>query len=408
MLDVAIIGGGVCGLALAHSLHARRTDWRLFEARDRLGGRVLTRHAANGTPLDLGPTWFWPAHQPSIARLVSDLGLGTFAQTDDGRLLHLDDPQAPAQTKRVGLNEHGQLVLGPDDADNPTSLAPAANTVDGASNLGSVHGGALCVQGGMGAVVQALAAPLPPSRIQLGAVLHAVVDHGDHVALHGLQDGVPFCVQARRVVLALPPRLAYARLRFEPALPDELAATLRDTPTWMATAAKTGLAFDRPFWHDAGHTGNAWVTHPQAVLAEVFDASPPGQGGALAGFHALGASVRPQFSAAGMDLLLHSQVAQLFGPQAQDGELHTQDWACEPHTCSPLDLTDDGAPTVHPSYGAPLLAEPHWQGRLLFGGSETARQGGGYVEGALSAAARLRRELLAPHAAAPTPARARA
>jgi monoamine oxidase len=45
-----------------------------------------------------------------------------------------------------------------------------------------------------------------------------------------------------------------------------------------------------------------------------------------------------------------------------------------------------------------LLAQPHWQGRLHFGGSETARQGGGYLEGALSAAARLRRELLAtPH-----------
>jgi monoamine oxidase len=31
MLDVAIVGGGVCGLALAHSLQARRLDWALFE-----------------------------------------------------------------------------------------------------------------------------------------------------------------------------------------------------------------------------------------------------------------------------------------------------------------------------------------------------------------------------------------
>ena len=57
MLDVAIVGGGVCGLALAHSLQARHVDWRLFEARPRLGGRVLTATSASGTPQDLGPTW---------------------------------------------------------------------------------------------------------------------------------------------------------------------------------------------------------------------------------------------------------------------------------------------------------------------------------------------------------------
>jgi monoamine oxidase len=53
MLDVAIIGGGLCGLALAHSLQARYLDWTLFDARDRLGGRVLTRQAGNGAALDL-------------------------------------------------------------------------------------------------------------------------------------------------------------------------------------------------------------------------------------------------------------------------------------------------------------------------------------------------------------------
>ncbi|HOX69981.1 MAG TPA: NAD(P)/FAD-dependent oxidoreductase, partial [Burkholderiaceae bacterium] len=68
MLDVAIIGGGLCGLALAHSLQARGSDWRLYEARERLGGRVLTAKASDGTPVDLGPTWFWPDSQPAITR----------------------------------------------------------------------------------------------------------------------------------------------------------------------------------------------------------------------------------------------------------------------------------------------------------------------------------------------------
>ena len=61
MHEVAIVGGGLCGLALAHSLQARGADWRLFEARDRLGGRILSQPDGRGGRIDLGPTWFWPA-----------------------------------------------------------------------------------------------------------------------------------------------------------------------------------------------------------------------------------------------------------------------------------------------------------------------------------------------------------
>lgn len=383
MLDVAIVGGGVCGLALAHSLQARHVDWRLFEARARLGGRVLTATAANGTPLDLGPSWYWPGHQPSITRLVADLGLSAFAQTDDGRVLHLNDPNQPPQTVAVGVTPQGELAADP----------ALALTHEG---QGSVHGGAMRVAGGMGALVQALAQPLPPERLLCGVTIEALVDHGDFVELRWQQDGQSRSVNAGRVVLALPPRVAAASISFEPALGHELANTLRATPTWMATAAKAAMAYETNFWRIAGHTGNAWVTHPQAVLAEVFDASTPGQGAALAGFAAMGAQARQQFKAS-MDLLTRNQLGQLFGGQAEDGELHTHDWALEPTTCSPLDLAEDGLNVGHPVYGSALLLQPQWQGRLHFGGSETARQGGGYLEGALSAAARLRRELAAPH-----------
>ncbi|MEL6769196.1 MAG: FAD-dependent oxidoreductase, partial [Pseudomonadota bacterium] len=64
MYDVAIIGGGVAGLAAADALERAGWDWVLIEARPRLGGRVLSRPAP-GTPegaarYDLGPAWLWP------------------------------------------------------------------------------------------------------------------------------------------------------------------------------------------------------------------------------------------------------------------------------------------------------------------------------------------------------------
>ena len=301
MLDVAIIGGGLCGLALAHSLQARGCDWRLFEARERMGGRVLTAKAGDGMPIDLGATWFWPGSQPAITRLVADLGLQSFEQLDDGRVLHLSDPNRAALT--VALTD------GLIPSDDPS--APATP--------GAVHGGARRVAGGAGAVIDALVRQLPSARLREGHRLDSLVDHGDFVELRLRFGDVPYSVNARRVVLALPPRVADASVRFEPDLDPEVRAVLQATPTWMATAAKAGFSYTRAFWRDAGHTGNAWVSHAQAMLAEVFDASQPGEGASagagLAGFSALGAAQRQSFHR-GRDLLLESQMVMLFGPEA--------------------------------------------------------------------------------------------
>lgn len=415
MLDIAIVGGGLCGLALAHSLQARGRDWRLFEARPRLGGRTYTAHAADGTPIDLGATWFWPHTQPAITRLVADLGLTAFDQLDDGRVLHLHDPNRTPQA--VALTDQ---------------LVPAAEP-DVPAKPGAVHGGAKRVAGGVGAVIDALARPLPTERLRLTHHLEAVIDHGDFIELRLRHGDALLSVHARRVVLAMPPRVVSSTVRFTPALDAAVKTALDITPTWMATAAKAGFTYQRAFWREAGHTGNAWVSHSQAMLAEVFDAcgpavtapgrdAPAPQGGrpppwggpapvadaaahaaVLAGFSALGAVQRESF-ARGRDLLLDSQMAQLFGPLAADDTMLTQrfwhDWALAPETCSPTDIAEEGLQAgQHPQYGEPALADAHWDGRLYFGGSETARQGGGYMEGALGAAGRLRRQLLSDSAA---------
>jgi len=91
-----------------------------------------------------------------------------------------------------------------------------------------------------------------------------------------------------------------------------------------------------------------------------------------------------------MSMLVSSQLVQVFGTDAEQGEQHIQDWASEPYTCSTRDQTP---PDNHPEYGHPSLRWPQWDGKLHFGGSETASYGGGYLEGALEAAARIQRAL---------------
>ena len=165
MLDVAVVGGGLCGLALAHSLQARKRDWALFEARPRLGGRVLTVASSRGLPLDLGPTWFWPNTQPSVARLVADLGLSTVAQADDGQVLLLDDP-----------NRAPRLV-----AFDPRTASPAPEGTP--AQPGALHAGARRLAGGMGALVAALERRLDPARLRLEHALEAVTDFGTYIEL---------------------------------------------------------------------------------------------------------------------------------------------------------------------------------------------------------------------------------
>lgn len=357
MLDTAIVGGGLCGLALAHALESQGRAYVLFEARARLGGRIFSASSATaGMALDLGPTWFWPDIHPRIARLVAELGLPSFPQHDSGDVLGLRESEGKIES--LG----GQPV----------------------------HNGAQRLAGGMTALVEALAARLPAQRRRLEQALIAVEDRGDHVALHFRHGDAMTVVEARRVVLAVPPRVLEEQVRFDPAPDAELREALRATPTWMAGEAKALVGYARPFWRDAGLSGNGFARHEQAALGEFFDACDADAGkAALGGFVALSAEHRESFKV-GMPMLIRSQLAQFFGAEAEEGELHYQDWAAEPYTCGQLDRE---RPDEHPEYANPRLSRPYWDGRLLFGSSETARYGGGYLEGALEAAIRLQGQL---------------
>jgi monoamine oxidase len=369
MLETAIVGGGVCGLALAASLTAQQRTFALYEARPRLGGRVLSEPSAKADMrVDLGPTWYWPDTQPGMVRLVADLGLVSFAQYDEGAVLRLHDYDKRAD---ISSNE-------------------------------SVHAGARRVVGGMLSVIEALAQKVPADAIHLDYALTVVFDRGDHVELHFKRNGQPVIIEARRVVLTMPPRIVDEHVRFEPDLDARLVDAMRETYTWMAGEAKAVLAYDKPSWREQGQSGNAFVTHDQAVLGEIFDAcDATGTRAALGGFLALAPSLRESFKA-GLPMLIGNQMGQVFGPELEHGEQHFKDWAADEFTCSRRDLIP---PDEHPHYGNPYLRQPLWDGRLFFGGSETASYAGGYMEGALDAARRLARDvaLYAPvSATAPT------
>ena len=74
-IDVAIVGAGVAGLAAARELHRRGFRVAVLEARDRIGGRILTqRDERLPLPIEMGAE-FIHGEAPETARVLAEAGL---------------------------------------------------------------------------------------------------------------------------------------------------------------------------------------------------------------------------------------------------------------------------------------------------------------------------------------------
>lgn len=353
---IAIIGGGVAGLYAARLLRAAQVPFVLLEARERLGGRVLTVDAT-GTPtddgVDLGPSWFWPHAQPRLAALVHELGLSAFAQHSDGDVLF-------ERMSREGPQRyHG----GPQEA---LSFRLA---------------------GGSAALVRALAAGLPRERIRTGVALSALrlEEHGVTLTLAS-RDGATTTVEtiaARHVIAAIPPRLLGATVAFTPALDADMLARWRDSPTWMAPHAKFFALYDRPFWREAGLSGTAQSM--VGPLAEIHDATTASGQAALFGFVGVTAEQRARVGEAVLVRACVEQLGRLFGDEAwQPQATLLKDWAADPFTATPADRVPGG----HPAGGEARWVRGPWERDLTLGGSEVSPIEPGYLAGAVLAAER--------------------
>jgi oxygen-dependent protoporphyrinogen oxidase len=71
---IAIVGGGISGLAAAYELQRQGVEFRLFEQSGRLGGLILTEHV-DGLIIEAGPDAML-VQKPAAIELCRELGLG--------------------------------------------------------------------------------------------------------------------------------------------------------------------------------------------------------------------------------------------------------------------------------------------------------------------------------------------
>jgi monoamine oxidase len=336
VVPVAIVGGGLTGLALARHLHDAGVPFRLFEARSRLGGRIKTEHLGKDG-FDLGPSWFWPG-QPRMAALIQDLGLEVFEQYATGALLY--------------ETEQGEVIRD--------------------RGFSSMQG-SLRVRGGMGAIASGLVDGLPDMSVETERMLVSVSGDGTLSFAEGCS------VVADKIVLAMPPRIV-RQVTFTPALPQEVDTALAATPTWMAGHAKFLAVYDQPFWRADGLSGDAMSR--RGPMVEIHDASSDNKG-ALFGFLGVPAAMRRGQRNAVVSACV-AQLELLFGPKAGSPvEVFYTDWAEDPHTAA----ASDQEPLMHhPAYGRPAALQAPMAARVYVASTELAPEMGGFLEGALAVA----------------------
>ncbi len=352
-----IVGAGLSGLYTAYRLEQMGEDYLLLDARERIGGRIISLSINNlespTSPLntvDMGPSWFWPQMHPRITQLIDDLMLPIFPQYSKGAYLLENQPNSAPIRYESGFEQ------------SPTSMR---------------------IAGGMQCLVVTLLAALPSHKVQLNSkVTHVEYhDHGQTTVTINHSSKVK-SIEAEQVIFALPLRLLAESISFTPALPYELTQRFSATTTWMAANAKFFAIYKSPFWREEGLSGSA--SSRVGPLVEIHDASTFDGVGALFGFVGIDAATRAKAGEALIKQAAIEQLTRIFGEKANSPiDIKLLDWSQEALTATEA---DHQASSTHPHYGLPASAKAlnkfHW----YFAGTEAALENGGYLEGALEAA----------------------
>jgi len=261
-----VVGAGLAGLGAALALQDRGVPVTVLEARQRVGGRVFTRHLSNGEPAELGAEWIMPGDD-RVLDLAERFGIEAVEAGIDyrrrearGRLAASPEEQdvflAAASEARTRLSEADatSLTLGRFLASLEGSEAAgtsvrmrlqgtagtdlervALRTADREHAFAAEPARYFRLGPGNQALPEAMAAALDDVRMR-----HSVVEvRHDRTGVEIRTEGD--ALRAGAAVVAVPVRVA-ARLRYEPPLPDDLAIALRQLP--MGVASKLAVSIE--------------------------------------------------------------------------------------------------------------------------------------------------------------------
>lgn len=241
-VDVIIIGAGAAGLAAVRRLQEAHVSALVLEARNRIGGRAMTRPTRLGHPIDLGCEWLHSADRNPWTGIARGLGLsidenlpdwsnrvarhqGTSAQVDWGDAYGNFEERLEIAAK--GREDGPAAEFLPRDG-RWNALLNAVSTWANGVELDrlSIHDHARYADTGInwrvlegyGALIAGYGAPGP---VHMETVVHRI----DHRSKHILVATNRGELRTRAVIVTVPPTLlASEAVRFTPTLPDKVDA----------------------------------------------------------------------------------------------------------------------------------------------------------------------------------------
>jgi monoamine oxidase len=399
-VNVVVVGAGFAGLAAALDLHDAGLSVTVLEARERVGGRVLSVELDNGEIAELGAEWIMPDDdvlQATIDRLgltASEAGIDYLRREPRGRaavpmakldaFLEAADAHLAASTAD-GSSMGAMLDAVPGD-DRARAVAKARLQGTFASDLDRVawrpgwHAGRLSAEpaiyrrmaGGNGSIAEAIAGLLPDVRLGLRAT--SLTERGLRVEVLAGDDRA----EADAVVVAVPVRLV-TELAFDPPLPPEQREAFEGLP--MGVASKLAIPLgsepercaiqcaDLPFWF--------WVAdgadgRPRRVVTSFAGSELPQE--------------RLATGSADPTTWLR-RIVELAPELRPDGTAVMKAWADDPCSRGAYTAWDQPSLSRRPQF-------ERMHGAVAFAGEHTAGDHSGTMEGALRSGKRAAAQVL--------------
>ncbi|KAF0243424.1 MAG: hypothetical protein FD180_3408 [Planctomycetota bacterium] len=419
---VCVIGAGFAGLACAHELAAAGYDVTVVEAKERVGGRVLSRRdLVPGKNVEAGgeligsnhPVWISYAKTFGLEMLDVSEEDGLAPVKFEGKLLTAEEQEALWAEFEEALPAINAQAA-PVDSESPW-LTPGAAELDARTtadalegletgpatrrelrrqlagdngvavekqswlgNLAMIKGGGLekywtdsevyrC-RGGNQQLAQKLADAVGAGRVRLG--VHAVrVDATDRGVVVKLADLTR--IEADWAVVAVPPSV-WKKIEFEPALPPGLNPQMGINVKYLAV-------LDSAFWRAAGQSPDALTDGPISETWNATDGQESGEGACLAAYS--GGPAAEECRAVGAAGRAEKYML-LMGNLWPDFEKHFKkylfmDWPADSWI---------GAGYAFPRPGEVMNVGPRLRegvGRVQFAGEHACPGFVGYMEGAL-------------------------
>ncbi len=442
--DVIVIGAGYSGLSAARLLKSAGKKVLVLEARDRVGGRVHTRHLDDGQYIDLGAQWIGPT-QSRMYDLLKEFSIPAFKTHDEGKtilhwggktktykglipplpipaLLSLNnaikkinklsgtiDPASPWLAEKAGywdsltlqgwMDQHmmstkakqlfslaAQAIFAAHPAE-VSMLFALYYTRSGRDfdTLMNIRNGAQeeRILGGADLPARKMAEILQPN-IRLSMPVTSIEQSSEAVIVRC----GPEQFKGSKVILAIPPPML-AKINFITPVSAGRKQLWQRMP--MGAVWKCYAIYPEPFWRKRGLNGV--VASDEGYARVVFDNSPyDASRGILMGFVlADEARALSTLNEAERKKAILASFEKYYGKEAAQPLLYMdQTWVEE--EWSQGCYTAFMGPHTMTSLGK-LLRVP--EGRLHFAGTETAEEWNGYMEGAVRAGEREARRILA-------------